>query len=62
MKTIFDTHIGKIVTHRSTQTLIIIVSVVWLKGQLNFDCLIPQTGTKGVELCSATYAEYEVEY
>lgn len=47
MKSLFDMHVGKVVLHKATQTLIIIAKVDWYKGALDFECLVPQKDEKG---------------
>lgn len=48
--------------HKATNTEIIIRDTEWHKGQIHYNCLVPEKDHKGkLELCNATYGENEIE-
>jgi hypothetical protein len=60
MKDLFDIQMRP-ATHKATLTEIIIVSTEWYKGEINYNCIIPEQDEKGKwQMCNATYNENEV--
>lgn len=54
MKDLFTQN--KSAIHIRTDTEIYILKPIWLKGELHYDCLVPQDK----DLCSATYSDKEL--
>lgn len=51
----------QVVVHKSTNSEIIISDTEWYNGEINYNCLVPQTDEKGKNiLCNATYSEREI--
>lgn len=51
----------QVAIHNATQTEIIIQNTEWYKGEISYNCLVPQKDDKGkYSLCNATYCENEI--
>lgn len=61
-RTLFDELVGKVVRLKTNNALIIIQQVGWYKGELDFDCLVPQEENGRIYFCNATYRERDVEF
>lgn len=53
---------GRFCIHKATSTILIIKKADWYKGNLTYDCLVPEIDEKEkINFCAATYSENEIE-
>lgn len=51
----------EVAVHKETGTEILIENTEWYKGELHYNCLVPQKNDKGEwSFCNATYSESEL--
>lgn len=63
MKDLFTTACPRTAVHLKTNTLLLVTCRSWYKGEVIYDCLVPQADEKGnTVMCNATYSENEITF